>query len=99
MASILSNNSFQTQQPMQMQTPQQGNPMDNVNSIINQIMGSQNPTAAFQQMVGSSPEAQSAMNLVNQYGNGDPKAAFMNYAAAQGKQALAQQIMQKMGLA
>lgn len=50
-------------------------------------------------MVGNSPEAQSAMNLINQYGNGDPKAAFMNYAASQGKQAMAQQIMQRMGLA
>lgn len=96
MASILSSNSSPA---MQMAIPQQGNPMDSVNSIINQIMGSQNPAVAFQQMIGNSPEAQTAMNLINQYGNGDPKTAFMNYAAAQGKQALAQQIMQKMGLA
>jgi len=38
------------------------------------------------------------MNLIQQYGNGDPKAAFMNYAAQQGKNAIAQQIMQRLGL-
>lgn len=61
-------------------------------------MGSQNPAQAFQQMVGQSPEAQSAMKIVQQFGNGDPKTAFMNYAASQGKQVAAQQIMQQLGL-
>jgi len=36
--------------------------------------------------------------MVSQYGNGDPKTAFMNYAAQTGKQGLAQQILQKLGL-
>lgn len=49
-------------------------------------------------MVSSNPDAQSALNIVNQYGNGDPKAAFMNYMNQQGKQAIGQQIMQKFGL-
>ena len=38
------------------------------------------------------------MNIVKQYGNGDFRTGFMNYAAAMGKQALAQQIMQTWGL-
>lgn len=72
--------------------------MSQVNALIQQIMSSENPTATFQQMIGQSPEAQQAMSIANQYGNGDFKTAFMNYAAATGKQAIAQQIMQGMGL-
>lgn len=61
-------------------------------------MGAANPQQMFQQMVSSNPDAQSALNIVNQYGNGDPKAAFINYMNQQGKQAIGQQIMQKFGL-
>lgn len=61
-------------------------------------MGSANPQQMFQQMVTSNPNAKSAMDIVNQYGNGDPKAAFMNYMSQQGKQVIGQQIMQKLGL-
>lgn len=43
-------------------------------------MSSINPQDAFNQMVGSRPEAKNAMDIVNQYGNGDPKTAFMNYS-------------------
>ena len=52
----------------------------------------------FNQILAENQDAQNAMNLINQYGNGDPKAAFMNYAAQTGKSALAQQILQKLGL-
>lgn len=80
----------QTQETMDTTNP--------VNNIINQIMGAANPQQMFQQMVSSNPDAQSALNIVNQYGNGDPKAAFMNYMNQQGKQVIGQQIMQKFGL-
>ena len=72
--------------------------MTSVNSLIQQVLGSSDPSQAFQQILNSSKEAQEAMNLINQYGNGDPKAAFENLAAAQGKRALAEQIKQRMGL-
>lgn len=61
-------------------------------------MGSINPQQAFNQLLSSNKDAQNAMNLINQYGNGDPKAAFMNYMNSQGKQVIGQQIMQKLGL-
>ena len=61
-------------------------------------MGSANPTQTFNQMVSNIQGGQDVMNLIKQYGNGDPKTAFMNYAAQQGKSALAQQIMQRMNL-
>ena len=65
---------------------------------MQQILGAPNSAQTFNQIVSSSPEAQNVMNIVRQYGNGDFRTAFMNYAAAQGKQALAQQIMQSWGL-
>ena len=52
----------------------------------------------FNQVLKNSPDAKNAMDLINQYGNGDPKAAFMNYMTAQGKQSLGQSIMQKFNL-
>ena len=52
----------------------------------------------FNQMISSNPNAKTAMDLINQYGNGDPRTAFMNYMSAQGKQAIGQSIMQKFGL-
>lgn len=61
-------------------------------------MGAVNPQQAFNQILSSNKDAQNAMNLINQYGNGDPKAAFMNYMNSQGKQAIGQQIMTKLGL-
>lgn len=93
MASILSGNSL----PAQSNQPQ--DPMSQINAIIQQILGSDNPTQTFNQFVGSTPAAQNAVNLANQYGNGAfNKDTFMRIAAAQGKQALAQQLMQQMGL-
>ena len=52
----------------------------------------------FDQMVSNNKDAQNAMNLINQYGNGDPKAAFMNYMNQTGKQTLGQKIMEGLGL-
>lgn len=89
MPSLLSQNQPQTETQ---------DPKGIINSLINQIMSSVDPQQAFNQVLSSSPDAKNAMDLINQYGNGDPKAAFMNYAAATGKQSLGQQIKQKLGL-
>ena len=89
MPSLLSQNQPQTETQ---------DPKGIINSLINQIMSSVDPQQAFNQVLSSSPDAKNAMDLINQYGNGDPKVAFMNYAAATGKQSLGQQIMQKLGL-
>lgn len=92
MASILSGNPLESKN-------QSNNPVETINSIIGQILNSANPQQTFQQVISQNQEAQNAMNLINQYGNGDPKQAFLNYANQTGKQNLAQQIMQKLGLA
>jgi len=73
-------------------------PMAALNSLVGQIMNSADPKQTFNQVVSNIDGGQNALNLIQQYGNGDPKAAFMNYAAQQGKSAMAQQIMQTMGL-
>ncbi len=69
-----------------------------INNLISQILSSVNPQQQFSNMVAGNKDAQNAMNIINQYGNGDPKAAFMNYMAAQGKQQIGQGIMQQLGL-
>ena len=61
-------------------------------------MNSVDPNQTFNQMVGKIDGGQNALSLIQQYGNGDPRAAFMNYAAQMGKNAMAQQIMQRLGL-
>lgn len=61
-------------------------------------MRSGDPKATFNQVVNNIQGGQNALDLIQQYGNGDPKTAFMNYAAQQGRNALAQQIMSGMGL-
>lgn len=91
MASILSGN------PSESQTIN-NNPIGAVNNIIGQILNSANPQQTFQQIVSQNKDAQNAMNLINQYGNGDPRQAFLNYASQTGKQNFAQEIMQKFGL-
>ena len=94
MASILSGNSLQAQS-----NAMQQDPMAQINAVINQIMGSENPSQTFQQFINSTPAAKAADDLAKQYGNGVyNKETFMRIAAAQGKQALAQQLMQQMGL-
>lgn len=72
--------------------------MEIINNLANQIMSSADPQKAFNQVLDSSPDAKKAMDLINEYGNGDPKQAFMNYAVSNGKQSFAQSILQKMGL-
>ncbi|MBO7631889.1 MAG: hypothetical protein J6Y20_05315 [Lachnospiraceae bacterium] len=91
MPSILSSNN--NTQPNAAQDPS-----GSIKNIINQILSSVNPQQTFNQILASNQQAQNAMNLVNQYGNGDPKAAFLNYMNSTGKQSLGQQIMQKLGL-
>ena len=91
MASILSENQLPT-------NPNQNNPVATINNIIEQILKSTNPQAAFQQILQQSPDAQNAMQLINQYGNGDPRQAFINYMNSTGKQNLGQQILNKLGL-
>ena len=73
--------------------------MEYVNAIIQQILNAPDPMAEFQKIVRSSPQLQNAMQLAQQYGNGNFETAFYNMAAAQGKQAIGQQILQRMGLA
>ena len=89
MASILSNSNPQNTI---------NNPIDSVKNVINQIMSSANPQATFQQVLQQSPDAAKAMQMINQYGNGNPQQAFLNYANQTGKQELAKQILQKLGL-
>lgn len=81
------------------QNPQtNSNPISAVKNLVDQIMSASNPQAAFQQMLDSSPDCKNAMNLIQQYGNGDPRQAFMNYASKTGKAGIAQQILSKLGL-
>lgn len=61
-------------------------------------MGSADPNQTFNQMVSNMPQGQEALDKIKTYGNGDPKTAFMNFAAQQGQQMLAQQIMQRLNL-
>lgn len=61
-------------------------------------MSSPDPKQTFNQMVTKIDGGSNALNLIQQYGNGDPKAAFMNYAAQNGKSAMAEAIMRKLGL-
>lgn len=61
-------------------------------------MASANPQATFNNIVANNKGAKTALDITNQYGNGDPKTAFMNYARQKGQDALAQRIMQTLGL-
>jgi len=90
MPSILSNDPL-PEQPM-------NDPVSSVRNIVNQIMNSMNPQQTFNQVLGNTKQGQDAMNLIKQYGNGDPRQAFLNYASAMGKQSLGEQIMRKLGL-
>lgn len=68
--------------------------MEAIDNLANMILGSSDPKATFQQMLDSSPELKSKWDEMNKYGNGDPKAAFVNYMNANGKQTIGQNIMQ-----
>jgi len=92
MASILSGNQYQQT------NPQENNPIAGINNIINQILNSVNPQNTFQQILQQSSDAKNAMQLINQYGNGDPKQAFINYMNSTGKQNLGKEILQRFGI-
>lgn len=61
-------------------------------------MGSVNPQETFNNIVNNNQNLKNSYDLMNQYGNGDPKAAFMNYAQQKGKTMLATKIMERLGL-
>ena len=90
MPSILSNNPVQT--------TEQQNPVSAIKNLASQILSSVNPQETFNQILANNEQAKSAMDKINQYGNGDPRAAFMNYMKCTGQQNLGQQIIQKLGL-
>ena len=66
--------------------------------MVNQILTANNPQQAFNEVLSTNKDAQNAMELINKYGNGDPKAAFINYMNSQGKQEMGKRIMQQFGL-
>lgn len=61
-------------------------------------MGSIDPQKTFNTLLANNPEAKNAMDMINQYGNGDPQAAFRNYAISKGQEAAGQQVMKLFGL-
>lgn len=65
-------------------------------SLINQIKNSINPQQTFNELLSSNPEMQEGQQLVNKYGNGDPKAAFFALAKEKGIDPSA--IMSQLGL-
>ena len=67
-------------------------------NIINEILGSANPQETFQAMLNKIPNGQNLWQQFQQYGNGDPSKAVANYAAQTGKQSIAQNILQNLGL-
>lgn len=72
--------------------------MEGINNFASEILSSMDPQKKFNDFISSSQDAKNGMDIVNKYGNGDPKTAFMNYAKEKGKQEIAKQIMMKLGL-
>ena len=68
-----------------------------VNNIVNEILNSANPQLSFNELLNKIPNGQNLWQQFQQYGS-DGKQAFMNSASQTGKQNLAQQIIQKLGL-
>lgn len=61
----------------------QSRPLTNpTNNLISMLRNAQNPQALMQNLISQNPQI---MNLVNQYGGGDPKAAFYAYARQTGQ--------------
>ena len=54
----------------------------NNNSLLNLLQNSQNPRALIQSMIAKNPQVN---QLIKQYGNGDPKAAFYEFARIKGQ--------------
>ena len=69
-----------------------------VTNIINQILSSANPQAAFSEVLNKIPNGQNLWQQFQMYGNGDPSKAVANYAAQTGKQNIAQQVLNNLGL-
>lgn len=70
-----------------------------IETMANRILSAVNPQEEFSKVVNSNEGAKKAMEICNQYGNGDPKAAFMNYMAGNpGKAMIGKAIMSKLGL-
>lgn len=67
-----------------------GNPMlnqlrqlpNNNNDLLSMLQNASNPQALVQNMINQNPQITS---IINQYGGGDPKAAFYEYARRNGK--------------
>ena len=67
-----------------------GNPMlnqlkqlpNNNNDLLSMLQNASNPQALIQNMISQNPQI---TNLINQYGGGNPKAAFYEYARRNGK--------------
>ena len=82
----------------QMQAGTEQNPIQAINDVIKQIMSSVNPQEMFNKICANNQDAKNAVDLINKYGNGDPRSAFMNMMVQEGKQNLGQQIMQRLNL-
>lgn len=67
-----------------------GNPMlnqlkqlpNNNNDLLSMLQNASNPQALIQNMISQNPQI---TNIINQYGGGNPKAAFYEYARRNGK--------------
>lgn len=67
-----------------------GNPMlnqlkqlpNNNNDLLSMLQNASNPQALIQNMISKNPQI---TNIINQYGGGNPKAAFYEYARRNGK--------------
>ncbi len=67
-----------------------GNPMlnqlkqlpNNSNDLLSMLQNASNPQALIQNMISQNPQI---TNIINQYGGGNPKAAFYEYARRNGK--------------
>lgn len=83
----------------QHQTPETNIPSKGtVDGLVSKILGSANPQETFNSMLSQNRDAKTAMDICNQYGNGDPKTAFFNYAREKGQNNLANSIMKRLGL-
>lgn len=55
---------------------------NNNNNLLSMLQNAENPQVLIQNMIAQNPQL---TNIINQYGGGDPKAAFYEYARRTGK--------------
>lgn len=55
---------------------------NNNNDLLSMLQNASNPQALIQNMISQNPQI---TNIINQYGGGNPKAAFYEYARRNGK--------------